>query len=325
MRRTSLDRFSSPRCCSEYYLIIGLFKYTNFIIGSVAATARSSLRALEHYFALGDQFLYLSTDFLSVEPGKRCTRPFILFINISVRHFFPPVDCRAGLYNNQHDEIIGPSGFDPMGEGVYERLSKGFVLLFIGLFKKMILADTVAKTASFLFNDAATGDALYFCRVARSYTTAYALQIYYDFSGIGTMAIGLGSMFGLSIPLTLMHLTWRYRSGISASLAHHLSRFLPDYLYIRWGAVVRHASSNNGIDGHHAARRVMARCGMNVCYLGRPSRPGIGREPHLGKNRHFSAKTFRLGINVVFCLFGWVIFVPTTWEPPFRSFGRWSA
>ena len=138
-------------------LIIGLFKYTNFIIGSVAATAGAVFAPWNIILPLGISFFTFQqiSYLVDLKRGAAPVYPFhkyLLYVT-----FFPQLIAGPIV---RHDEIIGQYSFDPMREGVYERLSKGFVLLFIGLFKKMILADTVAKTASFLFNDAATGNTL---------------------------------------------------------------------------------------------------------------------------------------------------------------------
>ena len=173
-------------------LIIGFFKYTNFIIGNVAATAGGGFAPWNIILPLGISFFTFQqiSYLVDLKRGAAPVYPFhkyLLYVT-----FFPQLIAGPIV---RHDEIIGQYSFDPMREGVHERLSKGFVLLFIGLFKKMILADTVAETASFLFNDAAAGNTLSFYG-AWVAAAAYTLQIYYDFSGYSDMAIGLGSCSG---------------------------------------------------------------------------------------------------------------------------------
>jgi D-alanyl-lipoteichoic acid acyltransferase DltB (MBOAT superfamily) len=213
-------------------LIIGFFKYTNFLLGNVAATAGAEFAPWNIVLPLGISFFTFQQISYLVDL-KRGTAPiypfhkYVLYVT-----FFPQLIAGPIV---RHNEIIKQYAFDPFRDGVYERLSKGFGLLFIGLFKKMILADTMAETASFLFNDAAAGNTLSFYGswVAAA---AYTLQIYYDFSGYSDMAIGLGFMFGLTIPINFnapylaisIRDFWR-RWHIT------LSRFLRDYLYIPMG------------------------------------------------------------------------------------------
>ena len=66
--------------------------------------------------------------------------------------------------------------------------------------------------------------------------TAYTLQLYFDFSGYSDMAIGLGLLFGLSLPLSF-NSPYKATSMIDFWRRWHmtLSRFLRDYLYLPLG------------------------------------------------------------------------------------------
>ena len=65
---------------------------------------------------------------------------------------------------------------------------------------------------------------------------AYTFQIYFDFSGYSDMAIGLGLMFGIRLPLNF-YSPYKATSIIDFWRRWHitLSRFLRDYLYIPLG------------------------------------------------------------------------------------------
>ena len=102
-----------------------------------------------------------------------------------------------------------------------------------GLAKKILLADTLGTKADQIFNlplhELSMGDAWLGA-------VCFSLQIYYDFSGYSDMAIGLGKMFGFTLPENFnypyisrsMRKFWR-RWHIS------LSTWLRDYLYIPLG------------------------------------------------------------------------------------------
>ncbi len=100
----------------------------------------------------------------------------------------------------------------------------------IGLGKKVLIADTIAKTSDQIF--AIPGHGLT-TAVAWLGIVCYTLQLYFDFSGYSDMAIGLGRMFGFRIrenfnyPYIARSLTdfWR-RWHIS------LSTWFRDYLFI---------------------------------------------------------------------------------------------
>ena len=213
-------------------LNIGFFKYTNFIVGNLASTIGFEFASWNIILPLGISFFTFQQISYLVDL-KRQSAPLYPFHKYFLYVTFFPQLIAGPIV--RHNEIIAQYKLDPFREGQYERLSKGFSLFLIGLFKKMILADTVAETASILFNQAATGSPLSFYGgwVA---AFAYTLQIYYDFSGYSDMAIGLGSMFGLTIPVNFnapylavsIRDFWR-RWHIT------LSRFLRDYLYIPMG------------------------------------------------------------------------------------------
>lgn len=213
-------------------LIIGIFKYTNFIAGNIAATAGTAFTTWNIILPLGISFFTFQQISYLVDL-KRNSAPLYPFHKYFLYVTFFPQLIAGPIV--RHNEIINQYESDPLRAGLYERLSKGFSLFSIGLFKKMILADSVAETASVLFNNAAGGDTLSFYG-AWVAAVAYTLQIYYDFSGYSDMAIGLGSMFGLTIP---MNFNAPYLSGSIRDFWRRwhitLSRFLRDYLYIPTG------------------------------------------------------------------------------------------
>jgi D-alanyl-lipoteichoic acid acyltransferase DltB (MBOAT superfamily) len=102
----------------------------------------------------------------------------------------------------------------------------------MGLFKKVIIADTFAVWATQGFDVAKTLNMLEAWVTSLSYT----FQLYFDFSGYTDMAIGIALLFNIKIPknffspykATSIQDFWR-RWHIT------LSRFLKDYIYIPLG------------------------------------------------------------------------------------------
>ncbi len=110
------------------------------------------------------------------------------------------------------------------------------VFLVIGLFKKVVIADNLAPIASALFRVAEQGDRPLTMAEAWTAAIAYALQIYFDFSGYSDMAIGSARFFGIRLPLNFAS-PYKATSIIDFWRRWHmtLSRFLRDYLYIPLG------------------------------------------------------------------------------------------
>ncbi|WP_341896688.1 MBOAT family O-acyltransferase [Ferrovibrio terrae] len=111
----------------------------------------------------------------------------------------------------------------------------GMTIFGIGLFKKIGIADTVAPLSDVVF-EMARGGADLTLIPAWIGAVAYALQIYFDFSGYSDMAIGLSLMFCLRLPINF-NSPYQATSIIEFWKRWHmtLSRFLRDYLYIPLG------------------------------------------------------------------------------------------
>ena len=112
-----------------------------------------------------------------------------------------------------------------------ELLAEGALTFMVGFAKKVLIANTMAEIADLCF----AAEALP-AHVAWFGVTAYAFQIYFDFSGYSDMAIGLGAMFGFRIPINFRS-PFRAESITEYWQRWHLSltSWLRDYLYIPLG------------------------------------------------------------------------------------------
>jgi alginate O-acetyltransferase complex protein AlgI len=110
----------------------------------------------------------------------------------------------------------------------------GLTFFTAGLWKKVVLADTLATYATPVFS-AASEQAL---TAGEAWTgaIAYALQLYFDFSGYSDMAIGLGLLFGIRLPFNFAS-PYKAVNIIDFWRRWHmtLSKFLRDYLYVPLG------------------------------------------------------------------------------------------
>jgi alginate O-acetyltransferase complex protein AlgI len=114
-----------------------------------------------------------------------------------------------------------------------EQIYSGIFCFIIGLSKKIILADNVGNVADSIYalppGELTTG-------LAWLGAFAYALQIYFDFSGYSNMAIGLGRIMGFEFP---QNFDQPYRSKNVTEFWRRwhmtLSRWFRDYLYIPLG------------------------------------------------------------------------------------------
>ncbi len=107
----------------------------------------------------------------------------------------------------------------------------GIVLFSFGLFKKTVLADSIAIYVSPLYADAARGAqiTLFHGWIA---AIGFMLQVYYDFAGYSEMALGLARFFGVKLPVNF-YSPLKAPSIIEFWQHWHmtLTRFLTAYLY----------------------------------------------------------------------------------------------
>jgi alginate O-acetyltransferase complex protein AlgI len=213
--------------------LLGFFKYFNFgvdnynaILGGLGLTDHLWQDALRITLPLGISFYTFQSMSYSIDVYRGDAR--------AIRHF---VDfaCYVSMFPQL---VAGPIiRFQEVDEQIrhrthtLEKFARGVAFLSLGLAKKVLLANACGKIADTAFDAGSVGAA-----DAWLGASAYAFQIYYDFSGYSDMAIGLGLMLGFVFaknfdsPYQSASITefWR-RWHLS------LSTWLRDYLYIPLG------------------------------------------------------------------------------------------
>ncbi|MBR5409867.1 MAG: MBOAT family protein [Clostridia bacterium] len=207
-------------------LILGVFKYGNFVIENVNA-AGGALPLLELSLPIGISFFTFQamSYVIDVYRGKAAVQknPFSFGLYIAL---FPQLIAGPIVrYSTVEAEINHRQpNFDDAAKGV-----RRFVT---GLAKKVILANG----AGAIFKALLAGGAALPVVPAWTAAISYAFQIYFDFSGYSDMAIGLGLIFGFhfqenfNYPYISQSITefWN-RWHIS------LSTWFREYLYIPLG------------------------------------------------------------------------------------------
>ncbi|BDB65915.1 hypothetical protein Hc94105_0094 [Helicobacter cinaedi] len=142
--------------------------------------------------------------------------------------------------NRSGDEAIAdssPKAESPKKPSIinWEYIAKGLFIFSIGLFKKVVIADSFAKWANAGFSAVESGSIL---NLFESWATSlsYTFQLYFDFSGYCDMAIGLGLLFDIVLPINFNSPYKALNIAIFWRKWHiTLGRFLKDYLYIPLG------------------------------------------------------------------------------------------
>ena len=211
---------------------LGWFKYANFFLDSVNAVADTGL-SLEHIvLPIGISFFTFQQMAYLVDAYRGETKEYRLVDYTLFVTFFPQLIAGPIVH---HKEMLPQ--FMRRGAGAIKArdVSIGMTIFFAGLFKKVVFADTLSGFATPVFQAADGGWAPQFTD-AWIATLAYTLQLYFDFSGYSDMAIGLGRLFGIRLPLNF-HSPYKAVNVIDFWRRWHmtLSRFLRDYLYIPLG------------------------------------------------------------------------------------------
>ncbi|MEN7526309.1 MBOAT family O-acyltransferase [Cupriavidus sp. DL-D2] len=115
--------------------------------------------------------------------------------------------------------------------------SVGLAIFIFGLFKKIILSDSLSASVANVYGTSGTSgmENPDFFQSWIS-TLSYTLQLYFDFSGYSDMAIGLSLLFGVKLPINF-NSPYKAHNIIDFWRRWHitLSNFLRDYLYIALG------------------------------------------------------------------------------------------
>lgn len=222
--------------------LLGYYKYANFFVRSVDAIAGTSWDPGHIVLPLAISFFTFQQIAYLIESNKdgKAADSFLDYALFVL--FFPHLI--AGPITH-HKEMLPQ--FAAMGKARIPRshITVGTAILIMGMFKKVVLADTLAMIANPVFQAARLGDPLTMVQ-GWAGALAYSLQLYFDFSGYSDMAIGLGLMFGILMPVNFAS-PYKSTSIIEFWRRWHisLSRFLRNYLYIglggnRRGEVRRH-------------------------------------------------------------------------------------
>ncbi len=206
---------------------LGYFKYMNFFASAANDVAGTNFVLEQIILPLGISFItFQKIAFLVDVHARRVTsftlRDYLLFVG-----FFPQLIAGPIV----HFREMMPQFQRVSCRFDKENMAVGLTLFFIGLFKKVFLADGIAPYVTPIYESAAAGGEISLIQ-AWIAALGFTLQIYFDFSGYSDMALGLGRCFGVRLPPNFDS-PLKASSIIDFWLRWHmtLTRFLTAYLY----------------------------------------------------------------------------------------------
>ncbi len=213
--------------CANLGILI-YFKYCTFLIENINSLLQLDIPLLEIIMPIGVSFYtfqamsYVIDVYRGEVKAQRNIYKIALYISL-----FPQLVAGPIVKYHDIDHQIDNRTVN------FRKVTYGVKRFIIGLSKKMLLANTLGVVADKIFSqpveqfDTAT---------AWIGAVAYALQLFYDFSGYSDMAIGLGYIFGFKF---LENFNYPY---ISRSITEFwrrwhisLSTWFKEYLYIPLG------------------------------------------------------------------------------------------
>lgn len=212
--------------------LIGYFKYANFFIDNLNAVSGSSIHPEPIVLPLAISFFTFQQIAYLADAHKGLTREYSFLHYALFVTFFPQLIAGPIVH---HQEVLPQFAEKKIFRPEYENMAVGLTMFFFGLFKKVVFADGIAAYASPVFSSAQAGTILTFFD-AWGGALAYTFQLYFDFSGYSDMAIGLGRIFGIRLPMNF-NSPYKSENIIEFWRRWHitLSRFLKNYLYIPLG------------------------------------------------------------------------------------------
>ena len=209
--------------------LLGYYKYTNFFINTFNNIIGTEFNLINIILPLGISFFTFQQISYLINIYKNEEKvPDLLTYCLYVTFFPYVISGPICIYK----EIINQFKEENNLKVNYDNIAKGSYIFCIGLFKKMVIANTISLFVDNGYNSILNLDCISTWIVVLSYT----LQLYFDFSGYSDMAIGIAKMFNINLP-------YNFNSPYKATSVRDfwrrwhitLSNFLTKYIYIPLG------------------------------------------------------------------------------------------
>ena len=209
--------------------VLFYFKYHDFFADNMNAFFGTNFALYRLALPLGISFFTFQQLSYVIDSYRRTVPRYNILDYALFVTFFPQLVAGPIVL---HSEIVPQFADKKNRHFNFDNFAPGLYAFALGLFKKVIVADTFGIAVEAGFADALSLNTVEAWFVAIGYT----LQLYFDFSGYCDVATGVGLMFNIKIPLNFnspyksMNIQefWR-RWHIT------LSRFLTNYIYFPLG------------------------------------------------------------------------------------------
>lgn len=228
-------------CITTNLLLLGVFKYFNFFLSSFSSLfhqitgSHSFIPFIHIILPVGLSFYTFQSISYVVDVYRKDVRPTDRFLDYAAYLIFFPQLVAGPIERGKH---LLPQFLRKRPELTKSDINDGIWLIVWGLYKKIVIADNLAKIVNATFLPFDQGNFVLpndgFRLLIALY--AFALQIYGDFSGYTDIARGTARLLGFEIVLNF-NLPYFARTPSDFWRRWHisLSSWLRDYLYIPLG------------------------------------------------------------------------------------------
>ena len=174
--------------------LIFIFKYYDFFILNVNQAFHTSFELRYLILPLGISFFTFQQISYLVDTYRGETEGYHFLEYIAFVSFFPQLIAGPIVL---HDELIPQFRDEKKWTFSQDSFAHGIYIFAVGLFKKVIVADTFGTAVSWAWTNLNAINSMEMIIVSICYT----FQLYFDFSAYSDMAIGIGKMFHLELPI----------------------------------------------------------------------------------------------------------------------------
>ena len=201
------------------------FKYMDFFISNTNTISGSDIELLHLALPLAISFFTLQQIAFLIDSYEGLVKEknfldYTIFVT-----FFPQLIAGPIVH---HKEMMPQFANVRNKVKNYKNIAIGLFIFSIGLFKKVVIADTFAVWATQGFDVATTLNLFEAWATSLSYT----FQLYFDFSGYTDMAIGAALLFNIKLPINF-NSPYKATGMIDFWQRWHitLSNFITTYIY----------------------------------------------------------------------------------------------
>ncbi|MBE6649315.1 MAG: MBOAT family protein [Ruminococcaceae bacterium] len=209
--------------------VLFYFKYFNFFIDNINSIFKTDFFVESFLLPLGISFFTFQQLSFVIDSYKGEVLDYNIIEYACFVSFFPQLVAGPIV---THDELVPQFSDISKKKFDWNNFSKGLYAFAIGMAKKVLIADVIGNAVNWGYGNINSLNTTSSLLV----TILYTFQIYFDFSGYSDMAIGMGKMLNIELPIN-------FNSPYKATTINEfwdrwhitLTRFFTKYIYIPLG------------------------------------------------------------------------------------------